>query len=161
MGHPAIGGLIAGAGLHFFVPEARGSGIPQVKTAFHAVGLVGGLAAVAFNESLLRLRRWFRRSGVPACATPGLGGLMLGCIGLAALLFTQSSSIFGVGCGTLSMKLQGSLPLKVLIILGVCKLAGTVLSYSSGSAGGIFGPSPLYWWDARRSRESAVHKNDR
>ena len=73
----------------FFRPEARGSGIPQVKTAFYAVGLVGGLAAVAFNESLLRLRRWFRRSGVPACATPGLGGLMLGCIGLAALLFTQ------------------------------------------------------------------------
>src|SRR5215813_7892412 len=30
---PTIGGLIAGAGLYFFAPEARGSGIPQVKAA--------------------------------------------------------------------------------------------------------------------------------
>ena len=66
---------------------------------------------------------------------------MLGCIGLAALLLTQSVSVFGVGYGTLSLELQGSLPLKLLIILGICKLAGTVVSYSSGSAGGIFGPS--------------------
>jgi chloride channel protein, CIC family len=46
-----------------------------------------------------------------------------------------------VGYGTLSVELQGSLPLKLLVILGVCKLAGTLVSYSSGSAGGIFGPS--------------------
>ena len=32
---PAAGGLIAGAGLYFYAPEARGSGIPQVKTAFY------------------------------------------------------------------------------------------------------------------------------
>jgi hypothetical protein len=31
---PALGGLLAGLGLHFYAPEARGSGIPQVKTAF-------------------------------------------------------------------------------------------------------------------------------
>jgi CIC family chloride channel protein len=32
---PAVGGLIAGAGLYFYAPEARGSGIPQVKSAFY------------------------------------------------------------------------------------------------------------------------------
>jgi CBS domain-containing protein len=32
---PAVGGLIAGAGLYFYAPEARVSGIPQVKTAFY------------------------------------------------------------------------------------------------------------------------------
>ena len=275
---PAIGGLIAGAGLHFFAPEARGSGIPQVKTAFYLhggriparvipakmvlsainigtgaslgregpsvqicaaiasllgrtfaisrrslqslipvgaaaglaaafntpiaavtftleeilansagrpigsiviaaviaaviehsilgdtalfnapayrlhgaselifytiLGLIAGLAAVAFNGGLLKLRLWFRKQRIaPAWAAPGLGGLMLGGIGLLALLLTGSSSIFGVGYGTLSVELQGSLPLKLLLILGVCKLAGTVVSYSSGSAGGIFGPS--------------------
>ena len=31
---PAAGGLIAGAGLHFYSPEARGSGIPQIKKSF-------------------------------------------------------------------------------------------------------------------------------
>src|SRR5262249_50216659 len=35
---PALGGLIAGAGLYFYAPEARGSGIPQVKTAFYLEG---------------------------------------------------------------------------------------------------------------------------
>ena len=46
-----------------------------------------------------------------------------------------------MGYGTLSLELQGTLPLKLLAILGICKLAATVVSYSSGSAGGIFGPS--------------------
>src|SRR5262245_2615129 len=35
---PVIGGLIAGAGLHFLAPEAKGSGIPQVKTSFYLDG---------------------------------------------------------------------------------------------------------------------------
>src|SRR5262245_61106543 len=35
---PAVGGLIAGAGLYFYAPEASGSGIPQVKTAFYLDG---------------------------------------------------------------------------------------------------------------------------
>src|SRR5947209_8658415 len=35
---PAIGGLVAGAGLYFYAPSARGSGIPQVKTAFYLDG---------------------------------------------------------------------------------------------------------------------------
>jgi chloride channel protein, CIC family len=106
------------------------------------LGLIAGLAAVAFSTSLLKLRKWFRgQQMVPVWAAPGLGGLILGCIGLLALLLTGSASIFGVGYGTLSLELQGSLPLKLLLILGNSKLAATVVSYSSGSAGGIFGPS--------------------
>ena len=35
---PAVGGLISGAGLYFYAPRARGSGIPQVKTAFYLEG---------------------------------------------------------------------------------------------------------------------------
>ena len=31
---PALGGLVAGLGLYFWVPAAAGSGIPQVKTAY-------------------------------------------------------------------------------------------------------------------------------
>ena len=31
---PALGGLLVGLLLHFWVPDARGSGIPQVKTAY-------------------------------------------------------------------------------------------------------------------------------
>src|ERR1043165_3846024 len=35
---PAVGGLLAGGGLYFYAPEARGSAIPQVKTAFYLDG---------------------------------------------------------------------------------------------------------------------------
>src|SRR5215470_15699880 len=35
---PSLGGLVAGAGLYFYAPEARGSGIPQVKKAFYLDG---------------------------------------------------------------------------------------------------------------------------
>ena len=110
---------------------------------FYAVlGLIAGLAAVAFNESLLRLRALFRRQRMtPQWATPGVGGLILGVAGLVALLLTGSASVFGVGYGQLAAQLQTSLPLKMLIILGAFKLAATVVSYSSGSSGGIFGPS--------------------
>ena len=31
---PALGGLVAGLGLTYWVPAAAGSGIPQVKTAY-------------------------------------------------------------------------------------------------------------------------------
>ncbi|MBO0720891.1 MAG: chloride channel protein [Blastocatellia bacterium] len=110
---------------------------------FYAVlGLIAGLAAVAFNESLLRLRAFFRNQRrTPQWATPAVGGSILGVVGLVALMLTGSDSIFGVGYGQLSAQLQSSLPLKALLILGIFKLAATVISYSSGSAGGIFGPS--------------------
>jgi len=275
---PAVGGLVAGAGLYFFAPEARGSGIPQVKTAFYLdggriparvipgkmflaafnigtgaslgregptvqicaaiasllgrifaisrrrlqslvpVGAAAGLAAafntpiaavtftleeilgdtagkplgsiviaaviasvierailgehtlfivpayklnsaielifysllgviaafvaVAFNESLLRLRaRFHKQNRFPQWATPAVGGLILGILGIIALYLTDSSSIFGVGYSQLSVELQGTLPLRILLVLGFLKLAATVISYSSGSSGGIFGPA--------------------
>jgi CIC family chloride channel protein len=78
---------------------------------------------------------------MPQWMTPGLGGVVLGGIGLLALLWTGSASVFGVGYEQLAVELQGSLPLKMLLILGVCNLAATVVSYGSGSSGGIFGPS--------------------
>jgi CIC family chloride channel protein len=114
-----------------------------IELIFYAVlGLCAGLAAVAFNESLLRLRAFFKKQTVvPQWATPGVGGLILGCVGIVALYLTGSSSIFGVGYGQLGIALQTSLPLKILIVLGIGKLIGTVVSYSSGSSGGIFGPS--------------------
>src|ERR1041384_3914081 len=53
---PAIGGLIAGAGLYFYAPEARGSGIPQIKKAFYldsgripARVIPGKMLLAAFN----------------------------------------------------------------------------------------------------------------
>ncbi|HYX28952.1 MAG TPA: chloride channel protein [Pyrinomonadaceae bacterium] len=114
-----------------------------VELIFYAVlGVLAGFAAVAFNEGLLHLRAFFKTQRVvPQWAAPGVGGLILGCVGIVALHLTGSSSTFGVGYGQLGIALQMPLPLKMLIVLGIAKLIGTVISYSSGSSGGIFGPS--------------------
>jgi chloride channel protein, CIC family len=114
-----------------------------IELIFYAVlGLFAGLAAVVFNQGLLRLRAFFKNQRVvPQWATPAAGGLILGCVGIVALYLTGSSSTFGVGYGQLAIALQTTLPLKILIVLGIAKLIGTVVSYSSGSSGGIFGPS--------------------
>ncbi len=125
----------------FSVPAYRLNG--AMELLFYALlGVVAGIAATAFNEGLLRLRAKFRtQSAMPQWATPAAGGLILGAIGLSALLLTNSSSVFGIGYRTLATELRGELPLKILIVLGIGKLIGSVVSYSSGSTGGIFGPS--------------------
>jgi CIC family chloride channel protein len=125
----------------FQVPHYRLNNALELAL-YSLLGVLAGVVSVTFNEGLLRLRKFFLTQRIiPQWATPGAGGLLLGAIGLVALLATGSSSIFGVGYSQLSVVLQSELPLKVLTILGVCKLAGTVVSYSSGSSGGIFGPS--------------------
>lgn len=125
----------------FSVPPYRLTTLNELP--FYAVlGVLSGLAAVAFNVSLLRLRAWFAaQRSVPEWAVPGAGGLVLGLLGLAALLLTGSPSVFGVGYQQLAIGLQGGMPLRLMLLLGVFKLAATVVSYSSGSSGGIFGPS--------------------
>jgi chloride channel protein, CIC family len=111
---------------------------------FYALlGVIVGLAAVVFQKSLLWLRHFSKTQRfAPQWATPAAGGFLLGIIGLIALELTGSSSIFGVGYGQLSITLeQASPPLKIMLALGLFKLAATVISYGSGSAGGIFGPA--------------------
>ncbi|MEW5979265.1 MAG: chloride channel protein [Acidobacteriota bacterium] len=125
----------------FNVPDYR-LNAPEELLFYALVGVVAGLAAAAFNRGLLRLRQAFlEQRSVPAWATPGVGGLVVGVLGLAGLFLTGSSSVFGVGYSQLSVELQGTLPLGMLVILGTLKLAATVVSYASGSSGGIFGPS--------------------
>jgi len=115
---------------------------PLELVYYSMLGVAAGLVATAFNEGLLRLRAKFSgQNRVPQWATPAVGGLFVGVTGLAGLLLTGSSSIFGIGYHQLGEELRGGLALKVLIVLGVGKLIASVISYSSGSTGGIFGPS--------------------
>ncbi|MFN7946027.1 MAG: chloride channel protein [Blastocatellia bacterium] len=125
----------------FAVPAYR---LGEVRELFFyaLLGCIAGLAAVVFQAGTLWLRGVTRDQRlVPQWAAPGAGGLILGGVGLLALWLTGSASVFGVGYGQLGDVLQNGAPLKVLLVLGACKLAGTVISYGTGSAGGIFGPS--------------------
>ncbi|HUM07139.1 MAG TPA: chloride channel protein [Terriglobales bacterium] len=105
------------------------------------LGVLAAVVSVAFTDSLLGLRAWFKRfSVVPKWVHPAIGGAMTGVMVVIGLWWLRLDGINGGGYHTLALALAGSLPLKVLIGLCVLKLASTVCSYSSGGVGGIFAP---------------------
>ena len=66
---------------------------------------------------------------------PALGGLVIG-----ALLVVRPQ-VMGVGYEYVDQALNGGLVFKTMVLLCVLKLVATIVSYSSGNAGGIFAPS--------------------
>lgn len=107
--------------------------------------VLGGLSAVvsiAFTDSLLGLRAWFKQLvQIPKWAHPALGGAVTGALAVVGLATLHTSGIAGGGYATLGQALIGALPFRVLLGLCVLKLAATVFSYSSGGVGGIFAPA--------------------
>jgi len=100
------------------------------------LGIVGGLGSVAFVKLLLKLRIWFRQMPKwTAWMQPGVGGVLMGIVGL---LVPES---LGVGYDYVDRVLGGDFPLKMVVLLAVIKIISTPVCYSSGNAGGIFGPS--------------------
>jgi chloride channel protein, CIC family len=100
------------------------------------LGVLGGLVSVAFTKLLLNLRvrflkfpyhtRWFH---------PVAGGLLVGAMGW----FVPQT--LGVGYKYVGESLNGGMALKLMVLLLVLKLFAVTVSYASGNAGGIFGPS--------------------
>jgi len=85
---------------------------------------------------LLGLRKWFL--GLPTGSRwfqPVAGGLVAGSLGWGV------PQVLGVGYGYVGDALNGRMALKMMALLVVLKLLATTMSYSSGNAGGIFGPS--------------------
>jgi H+/Cl- antiporter ClcA len=90
---PAVGGLLVGLALHYWVPGAVGSGVPQVKVAY-------ALHAGHVSDSLLGLRNRFKNfTSVPKWVHPAVGGALTGGLAVVALLslggraVTSSSAI--------------------------------------------------------------------
>lgn len=107
-----------------------------------AIGLCAAVVSVAFTESLLRLRKWFRGAiWLPEWSRPAVGGLVTGVLAVVALYTMHSKGITGGGYATLGHALNGELPLRVMLVLCAMKVVATVFSYSSGGAGGIFAPA--------------------
>jgi CIC family chloride channel protein len=100
------------------------------------LGVVGGLASVCFVKLLLKLRVLFKK--LPASTVwlqPAAGGLLVGLFGW------WMPEVLGVGYDYVDRVLGGDFPIKTVVILAVMKIIATPLCYSSGNAGGIFGPS--------------------
>jgi CIC family chloride channel protein len=110
---------------------------------FYAIlGIAAAFVALAFTESLLKLRGWFRRLSVlPVWAQPAVGGVVTGLLAVIALYFFGARGINGGGYDTLSLALSGQMAFRLMAVLLTLKLVATVFSYSSGGAGGIFAPA--------------------
>ena len=100
------------------------------------LGVVGGFGSVLFVKILLKLRLWFKR--LPKSTVwfqPVAGGL------LAGLLGWWIPQMLGVGYGYIDTVLSGNFLVKTVALLGILRIIATPAAYSSGNAGGIFGPS--------------------
>ena len=100
------------------------------------LGIAGGFLSVAFTQLLLKMRMFFlllpekTRSWHPV-----VGGVTVGLMGWMV------PQVLGVGYAHVGSALNGMMALKLMLLLVVLKLFGVTVSYASGNAGGIFGPS--------------------
>lgn len=119
----------------FHVPAYRL--IHPMEFGIYAVlGVVGGLGSVCFVKLLLKLRTLFMR--LPKYTEwfqPVAGGLAVGLLGWFM------PEVLGVGYDYVERVLGGDFPLKTVALLAALKIVATATCYSSGNAGGIFGPS--------------------
>ena len=119
----------------FHVPTYR-LAHPAELIAYGVLGIIGGLVSVVFCKALLALRLAFKR--MPAwtrAIQPAIGGVAIGA------LLIYAPQVRGVGYEYVDQALNGGLLFKTLVVLCIMKLVATVVSYSSGNAGGIFAPS--------------------
>lgn len=109
---------------------------PAEFAIYAVLGLIGGLGSVLFVKLLLGIRLAFRRLPKDTLwVQPAVGGLAVGLLALAA------PEVLGVGYGFVDRVLGGDMSLRVVVLLAFLKILATALCYSSGNAGGIFGPS--------------------
>src|SRR5205085_2158563 len=69
---------------------------------------------------------------------PIVGGLIVGGLGI------WLPEVLGVGYGYVNQVLNGDIALHTVVLLIPLKLVATAMCYSSGNAGGIFGPSLFF-----------------
>ena len=131
---------IMGSNPIFFVPRLETYTLTKSSSLvwYALLGLLAAIVSVAFTDSLLWLRKWFRElSSVPPWIRPAIGGAATGSFAVAALLFFHLNGIAGNPYPTLTLALLGGLPVTAMAALCLLKLAATVTSYSSGGSGGI------------------------
>jgi len=127
--------LLLGNNPLFKVPQYQL--IHPLEFAIYAVlGVAGGLVSVAFTKLLVGIREHFLRFPKSTVwVQPVAGGVLVGLMGWFV------PQVLGVGYGYVGDVLNGNMGLKLMLLLLVLKLVAVTTSYSSGNAGGIFGPS--------------------
>jgi CIC family chloride channel protein len=110
---------------------------PTELVAYAVLGIVGGLASVAFAKSIGYLRPQLK--ALPRWTQyfqPALAGLLVGLIA-----FLGAPQIMGAGYDSMDQAMHGQYAWKVLATLAVLKIVATTVSFVSGTPGGMFAPT--------------------
>ena len=119
----------------FQVPQYN-LGHPIELGLYALLGLLGGLLSAAFTKVLTGLRgRFLNLPRKTLWFQPVAGGVVVGLMGF----FVPQA--LGVGYGYVGEALNSNMALKLMAVLLVLKFVAVTISYASGNAGGIFGPS--------------------
>ena len=109
---------------------------PGELFAYAILGVVGGLAAIVFVKSIRFLRP--RLKALPRWTQyllPALAGVLIG------LIARQFPQVMGAGYDYMDQAMHDQYTWEVLGILAGLKILATVLSFSSGTPGGLFAPT--------------------
>ena len=72
---------------------------------------------------------------IPIWALPAVGGLLVGCVGLAV------PGVYGSGWGTIQSAIRGDILTGTMLALLLGKIVAMGLTLGSGGSGGVFGPT--------------------
>jgi len=109
---------------------------PGELAIYAILGVAGGFVSVAFTRLLVWLRaRFLSFPNKTVWFQPVAGGLTVGVMGWFV------PQMLGVGYQHVGEVLNGRFALRLMILLLVLKFVAVTVSYASGNAGGIFGPS--------------------
>jgi chloride channel protein, CIC family len=123
-----------------FKVSAMDFAIPRGLPFYLVLGLICGLAAVAFSKLLYWVEDQFEKLPFDEMWWPAIGALGLGLIGFFV------PRVLGVGYDTIGDILNGQLAWKILLVVMLAKAAALVVSLGSGTSGGLLAPS--FMWSA-------------
>lgn len=110
---------------------------PSELIAYSILGVVGGFASVAFSAGIGELRP--RLKALPRWTQyfqPAVAGLLIGLIGVLG-----APQVMGAGYEYMDEAMHGRFTWQMLAILAVLKILATLLSFVSGTPGGMFAPT--------------------
>ncbi|HOZ85281.1 MAG TPA: chloride channel protein [Niabella sp.] len=140
---PVILSCVTGAaGHHFLFDHSRVFAIAtQIESPsnlalffFSIEGLIIGLLSVAVTKIVYWLEELFEHLPIHWMWWPAIGGLAVGIIG-----YFQPNTL-GVGYNNITDVLSGSLALKAVALLCICKFVSWAIALASGTSGGTLAP---------------------
>jgi H+/Cl- antiporter ClcA/CBS domain-containing protein len=125
--------LLVGSGPLFPFAAATPPGLEPVAISA-GIGLVTGLLAAILSFLLYRIEDGFHGSTIHWMWWPALGAVVVGIGGLI------EPRVLGAGYGSIQALLDGSLAVKVVVLLLVVKAIVWLVALGSGTSGGILAP---------------------